>query len=113
MCDVVVDSVGGGYDSKTGIFTVPTAGTYCFIATATPWSEDVTAVCSLQIMVDEKRVAILAARGKGRCTGHAAVQLRERQKVWLKAVVWDGHRENMYYGHWVTTFTGMLIHPDL
>ena len=113
ICDTVIASVGGGYDDKTGIFTAPVSGTYCFMATSTPFSDDVNELCSLALVLDVKDIGFLAARGKARCTGHAAVQVKAGHKVWLRAFTFDGHPTNRYSGGWWTSFTGMLLQPEV
>ena len=112
ICDQIITSEGGGYDNKTGIFTAPVSGTYCFMATSTPYCDSNEEVCRLVIVLDGERIAYLVARGKALSTCHAAVQVKAGQRVWLRAN--DIYQaENRYYGSWGTTFTGMLLQPEL
>ena len=113
ICNRVVTSVGGGYDGQTGVFTAPVDGLYCFMVTSTPFSDDVKKLCALNIMLDDRQVGYLAAQGKGCSTGHTTVQVTAGQKVWLRSYTFSDHNENTYSGGWVSTFTGMLLHPQL
>ena len=113
ICDYVVASVGGGYDNKTGIFTAPVSGTYCFMATSGPYSDDVNEVCGLTLVLEDKVIGVIAARGKARCTGHTAVQVKAGHKVWLRAHTDAGRTTNRYQGGWRTSFTGMLLQPEV
>ena len=112
ICDQIITSEGGGYDNETGIFTAPVSGTYCFMANSTPLSDSIEGVCRLGIVLDGESIARLSARGKILSTCHAAVQVKAGQKVWLRAND-IRQKENRYYGGWGTTFTGMLLQPEL
>ena len=111
ICDVVETSVGGGYDGQTGVFTAPVDGLYCFMVSASPGSDDEDKWCGLYIMLDDRQVGGLLARGKAWSTDHAAVQVTAGQKVWLRLLTIPGHNENTFSS--LTTFTGMLLHPQL
>ena len=113
ICDTVIASVGGGYDDKTGIFTAPVSGTYCFMATSGPYSDDVNEVCALTLVLEDEDIGAIGARGKARCTGHAAVQVKAGHKVWLRAFTDIGRTTNRYQGGLWTSFTGMLLQPEV
>ena len=113
ICDYVVASVGGGYDNKTGIFTAPVSGTYCFMATSSPYSDDVNEVCALYIVLEDKAIGAIGAHGKALSTGHTAVQVKAGHKVRLRALTTAGRPTNRYCGNWVTSFTGMLLQPEV
>ena len=111
ICDVVMTSVGGGYDGQTGVFTAPVDGLYCFMVSASPVSDDEDKWRSLDIVLDDRGVGGLLAQGTAYSTDHTAVQVTAGQKVWLRSLTIPGHNENTF--SMLTTFTGMLLHPQL
>ena len=113
ICDDVIASVGGGYDDKTGIFTAPVSGTYCFMATSSPDSDDVNVVCGLTLVLEDKDIGCIGARGSAMSTSHAPVQVKAGQKVRLRSFTAYGHPRNQYNGGWWTSFTGMLLQPEV
>jgi hypothetical protein len=108
ICERVVYNAGGGYDAKTGVFTVPVSGLYCFLATATAGNDDIKVNCWVNLRLDDQLIANLVASGRGRTTAHAAVQAIAGQKVSL-VLRKDNSR---VFGKWNTTFSGFCICPD-
>ncbi|XP_076467470.1 uncharacterized protein LOC143298512 [Babylonia areolata] len=105
ICDHVISSVGGGYDTDTGVFTAPLPGLYCFLATTSPGLEDVKKRAGLHIVLDGEWKHFVLSSGKSTSTGHTVVKMRAGQRVWLRTV---GGAEYTFGGSW-TSFIGMLL----
>lgn len=106
--DCILTNIGGGYSAQTGVFTAPVTGTYIFLITTGPWAID--KVSRLVVVVDTYNVAFLLVKGEASCTAHAAVKISAGQKVWLET--FDG--DNCLFSHnWMTSFSGMLVQPEL
>ncbi|XP_076468296.1 uncharacterized protein LOC143299074 [Babylonia areolata] len=109
ICGDVISSVGGGYDTDTGVFTAPLPGLYCFLATTSPRMEDVMKRAVLHIVLDGEWKGVVVSYGKSMSTGHIVVKMKAGQRVWLRS--WVG-AEYTFGGGWVTSFTGMLVQAD-
>jgi hypothetical protein len=110
ICGRVVSSIGDGYDPKTGVFTVPVSGVYCFMFTSTPESDSNDDWCAADIMVDHEGIAYMRARRQIRCTAHAVVDAKEGQKVFPRALLSAG--DKIFCGGWLTTCSDVLVQPD-
>ena len=108
ICDNIATNISNSYDSATGVFTCPVAGTYCFLATSSPNDLDDNKEAALDIVVDDKVMGGLCSYGYRWSTGHCVVKLGAGQRVWLRSV--DG--EHSFAGNWWTTFSGMLLQPE-
>lgn len=109
ICSNVVTNISGSYNGKTGIFTCPAPGTYCFLATSSPNERDDNKMAAVDIVVDNRVMGGLCSYGFRWSTGHCVVKLKAGQQVWLRTV--DG--EHTFAGEWWTTFSGMLLQPEV
>ena len=112
ICGQIVDNEGGGYDDETGIFTAPVSGSYCFMVTSSPFSDNVDESCALAIMLEDDIIGFLEAHGNEFSTGHAAGKVEAGQQVWLRSCANNDFETNRYSVNG-TTFTGMLLQPEL
>jgi hypothetical protein len=108
-CEHIVYNGGGGYDNKTGVFTVPASGIYCFMATGTPNNSDATLNCWAMMIQDNVLIANLSAFSKGRTTANAVVYAKAGQKVCLRS----NKDDSKFLSGWNTSFSGVLICPDV
>ncbi|XP_070179921.1 putative leucine-rich repeat-containing protein DDB_G0290503 [Littorina saxatilis] len=108
ICDEIISNVGGGYNDHTGVFTAPVSGCYCFMVTSCPCDSDLSIYGRLDIILDDDNIGYLRATGTGMCASHTAVHVNAGQKVWLRTYI-----GSTFYGNWRTTFTGVLLQPDL
>ena len=104
----VVLNIGDGFNPSTGVFTVPSPGIYAFLATASSTISNLEVTCKLDLMVAGHNVAYLCACGETSCTTHAVCKVNAGDTVYLKAIA-DGD----FQGGWCTSFTGMLLQPEL
>jgi hypothetical protein len=109
ICEHVVYNASDSYDPKTGMFTVPVSGVYCFSATSTRNADDGRFSFWADIMLDKVGTTNMAAHGRGRTTAHAVVHASAGQKVFVKSMT----NSNDFYGDWNTIFSGFLICPDV
>ena len=110
ICDDVYTNVGSGYSSQTGVFTAPVAGTYCFMATASPNEADNDKNAKLAIVLENVMKGYMFSSGYSWSTGHTVIKVSAGQKVWLRT--YSGGEYTFDDGWW-TTFSGMLLQPDL
>lgn len=92
ICNRVFYNASDGYDSATGVFTVPISGVYCFLATSTPGDKPFVS-CYADIMLDDLGIVKLFAYGRGKSTAHAVVYARAGQKVFVKYMRDNNHFE--------------------
>lgn len=100
----VMTNVGNGYDARTGVFTAPLAGTYLFLASVRPKSEN--QVAEVDIVVENEDYGYAYSRSTDTSgTGHCVVALEGGQKVWLRTR--SGFRSFEKYP--TNFFSGMLL----
>ena len=84
------------------------SGTYAFVATAATVSQD-----GKRLRVDmkhkDKKIAFMFAKNGFSCSCHAVVRLAVGQKVFLETY----EEECTFKGNGPTSFSGMLLQPDL
>ncbi|KAK7500423.1 hypothetical protein BaRGS_00008330 [Batillaria attramentaria] len=99
-------SEGGGYDSKTGVFSVPVAGTYAFLATIGNSTSKGTV--HAYFVVDG--VDCTRAHGSPTSVGscHVVLKMAVGQKVWLRA----GGEPSYSFFYIDTFFSGFLIQAE-
>ena len=104
--DKMALNTGNGYDSETGIFTAPVAGTYAFFLTQ--MGVDARGTVALAIVKHGDVLDLVYSKdhedqGSGQVTAH----LGSGQQVWVRHVSGNAVR-----GSWYTVFTGYLIHAE-
>jgi hypothetical protein len=96
----------GSYSSATGYFTVPTAGLYYFIASASPSG---SSSAHFYLYVDYTQIddsySYSPNSDNEMASVHGVVHLQAGQRVWVRS---DGGP----YWTTVDAFTGFLLSPD-
>ena len=105
--EVVITTIGGGYDNTTGVFTAPVSGVYVFMATATPGQDGET--LQVAIMCKDAIIAFMFAKDRNSCSCHAVVRLAVGDQVYLETY----DEECTFSGPGLTSFSGMLLQPKL
>jgi hypothetical protein len=109
VCDEILSNLGDAYSGLTGVFTAPASGLYCFLATSSAGVDDKElSPCKLDLMVGERDVAFLSARGRDSCSTHAVLKVAAGQRAYLRA-----NEDSKFAGGWRTSFTGVLVQPDV
>ena len=111
----IIQNIGDGYDSSTGVFTASVNGTFVFnvqfCVHANKWAQ-------FQLAVDRSDNLILTFRHRN--SDHADVMgtsiahyLSEGQKVWVQSYTYTGPSSNLFE-HTSTDcwnqFSGALVH---
>ncbi|XP_070190216.1 uncharacterized protein [Littorina saxatilis] len=105
VCDNIISNVGAAYDPRNGVFTAPVPGIYAFFANTSPCQRDQEKKARLSVVLENRRIAHVYARGLWWSSGHTALHLEAGHRVWLRT--FDDDRYTFSEG-W-TNFTGMLI----
>jgi hypothetical protein len=84
------------------------SGLYCLIATSSPTRGESDEWARIDIVVNGVDVAYLAAKSHNSCTSHAVVNMNKGDKAYIKL-----NQEGVVGGGWNTSFSDMLVQPDL
>lgn len=89
------------------------SGVYMFMATSASFERGVWA--RLDLVHEGKDIAYLSGE-EDSCTCHAAVKVAAGERVWLRTFEPDDGEGDVIYRYsagWVTSFSGVLVQPDL
>ena len=103
----VKTNVRGAYDSSTGVFTAPLPGLYFFSVSAGTEQRDDGEPVVINLYLEDAPFAATATAG-GTCTAQGTVEMQAGQEVRVVAGT-QGDK----LGQGLTSFSGMLVHPQL
>ena len=90
--------------------SLPQSGVYVFMASSTANVKDKCA--KLDLVYEEQDIAYLCGSEES-CSCHAAVRVAAGERVWLRTVKPDADAVHRYEAGWMTSFSGLLVQPDL
>lgn len=105
--DTVLHNAGSAYDVHTGVFTVPTSGTYVFFVRVMTHAGDTDSVY-LTLTVNGQALTVAWASGQEFNEGFttATLHLDAGDKVYV--TFGDGHDRSLW-GGWHTSFSGFRL----
>ncbi|XP_070205582.1 uncharacterized protein [Littorina saxatilis] len=106
----VLVNLSDGYDSYTGYFTAPVSGVYLFMATSGSFDKN---IAKLDLVHEGKVIAFIGAK-ENSTTCHAAFCVPAGERVWLRSFGPETENDSFCFEEgWKTSFSGVLIQPDL
>lgn len=106
---VIIENVGRGYDSSTGVFTAPVNGTYMF-TTALCMNYQNELVSSIMVNGIQRSLTLFYGDADHSChTADAVAVLKESHKVLVQVISGSGSVIDHTDSYRWNTFSGVLV----